>query len=184
MRLNDITWANRISLIRIGLAVVFISCFRSVPGSLLTASVLAAIAAQLTDHLDGYIARKYPSSGVVGWVFDSVSDRAFYIAALLAFERELFLSEIIVWGFVLREIALYAIRVVVGDFETILHGFRKLTLVHAFLVRIGIAAGCLIPYSFVPPEIRAVLLNVLPLIFFFVTVFGFINLYLLLRKLS
>jgi phosphatidylglycerophosphate synthase len=178
MRAADISLSDRISLLRVALAFIFLVCFRSVPGALLTTSIIAAILAQISDHLDGYVVRKLSAASVRGWLFDSFSDRAFYIAALLAFEREFQLNEALVWAFVLREVALYAVRVAVGDFEILLPGFRKLALIHAAITRVGIVVGCLIPFHLPFAGIQALTATVLC-----ATTLGFLNLYLLIRKL-
>jgi phosphatidylglycerophosphate synthase len=178
MRAADISLSDRISLARVALAFIFLVCFRSVPSPLLTTSILAAVLAQISDHLDGYVVRKLSTASVRGWLFDSFSDRAFYIAALLAFEREFQLNEALVWAFVLREVALYAIRVAVGDFESLLPGFRKLALIHAAITRIGIVVGCLMPFHLLLAGMQT-----LTVIIFCATILGFLNLYLLIRKL-
>jgi phosphatidylglycerophosphate synthase len=67
---------NVVSLIRVPLAVLFVGLFRREPGSLLTASIVVAVIAQFTDHLDGYLARRTTGKTVTGWLFDSVADRA------------------------------------------------------------------------------------------------------------
>ena len=175
-------WINRISLSRVALAFVFLVCFRADTGGLLTVSVTAAIVAQITDHLDGYLVRRFSAPSVVGWVYDSFADRSFYVAALLAFQREYDLDGLIVWAFVLRELALYAIRVVVGDFESLAPGFRKLALSHAAVTRIGIIQGCLMPYM-VSIENGNSLVLFLSFIFATATLLGFFNLLLLIRNL-
>lgn len=167
------------SLARLPLALLFVGLFRSEPGPLLTASVVAALLAQTTDHVDGYLARRFGKASVSGWLFDSVSDRAFYIAALLAFQREYGLNEFLVWAFILREICLYAFRIVVGDFEKARPGFRTLALVHAGLVRLGIALGCIIPFGILPISLNPeVVLSGAVLV---ATAFGYFCLLLLVR---
>lgn len=174
--LNPGDWA---SLARLPLSLFFIGLFRSEPGPLLSASIAVAVLAQATDHLDGYLARRFGQPSVSGWLFDSVSDRAFYIAAVLAFDREYGLSSFLVWAFAFREICLYAFRIVVGDFETVRPGFRKLALIHAGLVRGCIALGCIIPYQILPVALdgHALLFGALT----FATAFGYLCLYLLIR---
>jgi phosphatidylglycerophosphate synthase len=183
MRASGIKWTDRISLARIGLAFMFLACFRATAGGLLTISIASALIAQATDHVDGYLVRRFFAPSVSGWVYDSFADRSFYIAALLAFEREYVLNEFLVWTFILRELALYAIRVVVGDFETLAPGFRKLALFHAAVTRVAIAEGCIIPYlpsSFAEIHFYVALLT---LTFAGATLIGFFNLFFLIRNL-
>jgi phosphatidylglycerophosphate synthase len=165
--------ADWVSLSRVGLAFIFVGTFRNAPGALLAASIAVAVLAQLSDHLDGYLARRASLAGLRGWLFDSIGDRAFYIAALLAFDREYDLGEVLVWLFVLRELALYAFRLAVGDFETRRRGFRVLALGHAALVRIGIALGCILPLGILPRAVGACGVPALQTLFLLATLFGF-----------
>lgn len=174
-RLGDV-----VSLGRIALSVVFLVSFRPYYGLSLLTAVLAAVLAQISDHADGYLVRRYSNPTVAGWVFDSLADRAFYLAAILAFERELGFSLILVWLFMLRELWLYGVRVIVGDFHTITTSFRFLTLVHAGIVRAGIAVGCIYPFHWLPPTQNAFLAPLAEYVFWFATVVGYLNLIVLL----
>lgn len=169
------------SVARVPLALLFVGLFRREPGSLLTASIIVAVIAQATDHLDGYLARRTTGGTVTGWLFDSVADRAFYIAAVIAFDREYGLGSFLVWSFTFREICLYAFRVGVGDFKQLVPGFRKLVLIHAGIVRLGIITGCLIPYKILPASLNDPM--VVSAIFIAATAFGYLNLYVLAKSL-
>jgi phosphatidylglycerophosphate synthase len=170
-----------VSLARVPLALLFVGLFRREPGSLLTASIIVAVIAQATDHLDGYLARRTTGGTVTGWLFDSVADRAFYIAAVIAFDREYGLGSFLVWSFAFREICLYALRVGVGDFDRLIPGFRKLALIHAGVVRLGIITGCLIPYQVLPASLNDP--TVVSAILVAATAFGYLSLYLLVKRL-
>jgi phosphatidylglycerophosphate synthase len=150
MNRKSFTWADWVSSTRIVLALLFVSLFRAQPGALLASSIVVALLAQLSDHLDGYLARRQGVASFRGWLFDSVADRVFYISALLAFDREFGIGTVLVWLFAVREICLYAFRISLGDFEKRLPGFRKLALVHAGLTRVAIAFGCAIPFVTLP----------------------------------
>jgi phosphatidylglycerophosphate synthase len=164
------------------LALLFVGLFRREPGSLLTASIIIAGIAQATDHLDGYLARRTTGGTVRGWLFDSVADRAFYIAAVIAFDREFGLGSFLVWTFTFREICLYAFRVGLGDFDRLVPRFRKLVLIHAGVVRLGIITGCLIPYKILPASLNhhTILLGIL----IAATAFGYFSLYVLAKSLK
>lgn len=172
---------NVVSLIRVPLALLFVGLFRREPGALLTASIVVAVTAQLTDHLDGYLARRTTGKTVTGWLFDSVADRAFYIAAVIAFDREYGLGPFLVWSFTFREVCLYAFRVGVGDFDRLVPGFRKLALLHAGVVRLAIVIGCLLPYKVLPASLNnsTVVLAILAA----ATAFGYLCLYVLAKAL-
>jgi phosphatidylglycerophosphate synthase len=171
-----------ISLGRVPLALLFIALFRAQPGPLLTASIIVACAAQISDHVDGYLVRRLDSPSVIGWLFDSVSDRAFYMGAILAFEREFGINEFVVWLFVMREIVLYAVRVAVGDFERAYPGFRKLALLHAVIIRVAIVLGCALPFQFMPSAIQVEGILILNSLFFASAVLGYGSLTLLLKS--
>jgi phosphatidylglycerophosphate synthase len=180
MALRKLNWGDWASLSRVPLALLFVGLFRAEPGALLTAAIVVAILAQISDHLDGFLARKTGVPSVSGWLFDSVSDRAFYIGALVAFDREFGLNEIVLWAFILREICLYAFRIVTGDFERLRPGFRILALTHAGFVRLGIVVGCILPYGIMPAALQNGE-STLNGIFGFSTFFGYVCLYLLVR---
>ena len=177
-----LTSGDLVSLVRVPLALLFVGLFRGKPGSLLTASIIVAVIAQVTDHLDGYLARRTTGRTVAGWLFDSVADRAFYIAAVIAFDREYGLGSFLVWSFTFREICLYAFRVGVGDFEQLVPRFRKLVLVHAGIVRLGIVIGCLLPYKILPASLNNS--TVVTAILAAATAFGYLCLYLLTKALK
>ena len=173
--------SDLLSLTRVPLALLFVGLYRRDPGALLTASIIVAVMAQVTDHLDGYLARRTTGGTATGWLFDSVADRAFYIAALVAFDREYGLGAFLVWSFTFREVCLYAFRVGVGDFDKLVPGFRRLVLIHAGIVRLGIITGCLIPYKMLPASLNDP--TVLSVIFIIATAVGYYNLYVLIRSL-
>lgn len=177
---TSLSAADWVSLSRVVLALSFLVLFQADPGALLVICIGIALAAQLSDHLDGYLARVGQCESTRGWVFDSVADRAFYVAALLAFDREYALGPLLLWLFVMREIALYASRVSLGDFEARRPGFRRLALTHALLVRTGIALGCFMPFASSTGvfENRTVILQVA---FGVATAFGYSCLMLLAR---
>jgi len=177
--LNPCDW---VSLIRVPLSLLFVGFFRREPGSLLTASIIVAGIAQATDQIDGYLARRTTGGTTTGWLFDSVADRAFYIAAVIAFDREFSLGSFLVWSFTFREICLYAFRVGVGDFEQHMPGFRKLVLVHAGVVRFAIVTGCLVPYKILPTSLNDP--TVVWAILVAATALGYLNLYVLAKSLK
>lgn len=134
-----------LSLMRIPLALAFLVVFElSSFVSLITAAIIAVVA-QVLDHLDGWVIRRVSEPSLEGWLFDSVSDRAFYVAAVLAFGREYGIPEALIWALILREVCLYAVRVSVGEFAERLPQSRVLALVHAGLIRAAIALGCGFP---------------------------------------
>lgn len=169
MRLSRTWGPNAVCLSRVVCAFVFVWSFRAHPGPLLTISIWAAVLAQLTDQIDGWLARKLGVVSDIGWLFDSVADRAFYIAALLAFQREYGLSEALIWLFTMREITLYAARIALGDF----YSYRTGALWHAAVVRCGIALGCAAPFHILPAIIQEQALSIVSFIFWGSTILGY-----------
>jgi phosphatidylglycerophosphate synthase len=157
--------------------LIFVWCFRIHSEVLLTVSIWAAVTAQLTDHIDGWLARKLGVVSETGWLFDSVADRSFYIAALLAFQREYGLSEALLWLFTMREMTLYATRIALGKF----HLYRTGALWHAGAVRCGIALGCAAPFHILPSPVQENVLTFVSSIFWASTILGYV---LLIRLLA
>lgn len=176
MSLAGIRLGDWVSIGRIALSFLFVVLFRAHPGAMLTASIVVAVLAQLSDHLDGYLIRRTSAPSVNGWLFDSVADRAFYIAAILAFQREYGLSDIAAWLFVMREIILYAVRVVVGEFETDSLRYRNRAIFHAAIIRVAIMLGCLAPLQILPAWVQD---NIVPILSGFIFVSAALGYYFL-----
>jgi phosphatidylglycerophosphate synthase len=181
LNLKAFSAADWVSLSRIPLALVFVLMFRAEPGTMLTICVAAAVIAQLSDHVDGFLARRRGIPPATGWLFDSIPDRAFHVAALLAFQQEYGLAGWLVWGFVLREMGVYALWIAVGDFEEIRPGFRPLGLIHAGLIRLAIALGCALPYRLAPAAVQQAGLTIMAALVAASTLFGFYCLLLVVR---
>lgn len=137
--------ATVISGLRIPLGIAFLSIFQKDNINSVCICIAIALIAQISDHLDGWIVRRYSSPSLSGWIEDSFSDRAFYIGCLLAFEREYNINLAIVWIFIMREILYYAVRVTSGDFVICYKKSRFVILLHAGVVRVAIAILCLFP---------------------------------------
>lgn len=182
MSLPGLRLGDWVSISRIGLSFLFVALFRAHPGPLLTASIVVAALGQISDHLDGYLIRRTSAPTVEGWLFDSVADRAFYIAAILAFQREYGLSEIAAWLFVMREVILYAVRVAIGKFEADFGRYRARAIFHAGIIRVGILIGCLAPLSVLPNWIQENIVNILSGFIFVSAAIGYYFLILLLRS--
>lgn len=171
------TPADAVSLLRVLLALVFVAFFATKPGWQLDLCVGVAILAQVTDHIDGFLARRSGYASEVGWLVDSGSDRAFYIAALLAFERAYGLSLVLVWLFILREIALYATKIATREFKH----YREGAFVHAALTRVGILFGCLVPYGWFGRELETKATLIITALIIAATISAYAHLALMIR---
>ncbi len=176
-----LAFADLISLLRLPLAGAFLLLFEAKAGLQLGVCIGVALLAQASDHLDGYLARNLERSPLIGWLFDSLADRVFYVAALLAFASAYGLALPLIGLFVLREIGLYVLRACLGDFELRRSGFRKYALAHAALVRCGIVFGCVIPWGLLPGTRQDQILG-LSLCFITAIAFGYFCLALLVRS--
>ena len=174
-----IRWGDWVSISRIALSFVFLVLFSPQPGVSLTICIVVAALAQVSDHLDGYLVRRQGGPTLDGWLFDTVADRAFYIAAFLAFGREYGLSTIAVWLFIMREIILYAVRLVVGEFGS---DYRTRAIIHATIVRLTIVAGCLAPLGISPSQLSENIPSILTALIFVSVVLGYYNLAILIRQ--
>lgn len=163
--------ANIISISRVPIGIAFLVTYNIENKSLLLCSLIILIIAQVSDHIDGYVARIYNSVSNTGWLFDSYGDRAIYTAAILAYQRELGVIDIVVLIFLLQEIAYYAVRVAVGDFRKFYPRFRTQILIHAGLVRTWIFFGCIAPFYDI--YVR----EFVNLFVFLSTIYGFYKLY-------
>src|SRR5256885_13670424 len=105
---------NALSLSRIGLAMLFVVCYQRRAG-LLYASFALWVVALSTDLLDGYLARRWRVASSYGRYWDSMGDKSFYAAVIIAFNAQGFLSPLISWALIAREVALYVTRILFSE---------------------------------------------------------------------
>ncbi len=101
---------NSLSLSRIGAGLLFVVCFQR-KAALFWASVALCIVALITDLLDGYLARRSHVASIEGRLWDSLGDKSFYAATIIAFTAHGFLGPLVSWALIAREVALYITRV-------------------------------------------------------------------------
>jgi cardiolipin synthase len=119
------SFVNFLSLSRIGIAFLFILCFHR-KAALFYVSILLFVIAWATDLLDGYLARKFRIASTYGRHWDSLGDKAFYTAAIVAFNSQGFLAPLLSWALIFREIALYITRIL------FIENLPKMTRLHPF----------------------------------------------------
>ncbi len=111
--------ANKLTLTRIALTVLFIALFLSGKEYSNTAALLVFIAAALTDYYDGKIARERGQRTVFGDLFDPLADKILVLSAFLCFltvrfDPPLGATIVPVWAVIVivsREIAVTGLRV-------------------------------------------------------------------------
>lgn len=102
---------NKLTILRIALAFVFI-IFLFLPG--ITAKILALLAfllASATDFLDGYLAKKNNQITDFGRLMDPIADKILILSAFLAFVQMQLVPAWMVVVIIFREIAVTGLRI-------------------------------------------------------------------------
>jgi phosphatidylglycerophosphate synthase len=136
MRLAFHNLPNYLSLSRIPIAATFLVLFDDRDITRFGCSLGLLALAALTDFLDGRLARAFRLSSRTGYFIDGLGDKAVYIAILLVIYREDANQYILPWLLILREIVLYALRVIEPVSSDTLRELRKLSLAYALLIRL------------------------------------------------
>ena len=131
---------NSLSLSRIGLALLFVVCFQR-RAELLYVSVALCVVALATDVLDGYVARRLKVASIHGRLWDSLGDKSFYAAVIIAFNAQGFLGELVSWALIVREVALYITRVLFIEKLPKIEEIRPWTNWHGYFMYLTIVLG-------------------------------------------
>lgn len=126
-----------LSFSRVALGLVFIIVFTAHDFGNAIIALSIIVIAQVTDHLDGWVARKFSKPSRSGYLQDSVADKAFQLAVLLALTREYQLQISMVWLVMLREITVLAIRIQRPFTHEQMQQLRPHSIAFAFLLRGG-----------------------------------------------
>lgn len=137
---------NALSLSRIGLAMLFVVCFQRQAG-LLYVSIALCVVALATDVLDGYLARRWRVASIRGRLWDSLGDKSFYAAIILAFNAHGFLGPLVSWALIVREVALYITRVLFIEKLPKIEQIRPWTNWHGYFMYLTIVLGLLRMYA-------------------------------------
>jgi CDP-diacylglycerol--glycerol-3-phosphate 3-phosphatidyltransferase len=140
------TIPNSLSLSRIVMALVFVLCFQR-QAALLYIAVSACAVALVTDLLDGYCARRMKVASINGRLWDSLGDKAFYAAVIVAFNAQGYLGPLVSWALIVREIALYITRVLFIEKLPKIEQIRPWTNWHGYFMYITIILGLLRMYA-------------------------------------
>jgi phosphatidylglycerophosphate synthase len=151
------TLVNSISLSRVGLALVFVICFQRY-AVLLDLAVAMCMIALVSDLLDGYFARKLNVASVHGRLWDSLGDKTFYIAAIIAFNAQGFLDPLLSWALITREVALYITRILYIENLPKIEQTRPFTNWHGYFMYLTIILGLFRMYV----EIRGLSFTIYP----------------------
>lgn len=136
-----------LSASRLPLAAIFLFMITDPSGLLRRISLIPLLLLLVTDTLDGALARRWRVDSTIGYVLDGVADRAAYLASLLALGAALHLSAVVVYGIVLRDIMLYALRALMPQWSRRLGDYRLAAKANALVLRIFLAQGFALVYA-------------------------------------
>lgn len=122
------------------LAMLFVVCFQR-RADLLYVSAVSWLLALASDVLDGYLARKLGVASIRGRLWDSLGDKAFYVAVITAFTAQGFLTPLLSWGLLTREITLYITRVLFIEKLSSIERIRPWTNWHGYFMYLTIVLG-------------------------------------------
>jgi CDP-diacylglycerol---glycerol-3-phosphate 3-phosphatidyltransferase len=137
---NPRSLVNSLSLSRIGLALLFVVCFQRRAGFLYASGALWVVAL-ITDLLDGYLARRWKVASAYGRYWDSMGDKSFYAAVIIAFNAQGFLSPLISWALIAREVALYVTRILFSEKLPNIEQIRPWTNWHGYFMHLTLVLG-------------------------------------------
>ena len=131
---------NSFSLSRVAMGLLFVVCFQR-SASLLYVSIVLCAVAWATDITDGYLARRMQVDSILGRHWDSLGDKSFYAAIIIAFNTRGFLGPLVTWGLMVREVALYITRVLFVEKLPNIEQIRPSTNWHGYFMYITIILG-------------------------------------------
>lgn len=131
---------NAISLSRIGLALLFVLCFQPAAGWLYVSVGVCAVALA-TDIGDGLLARWFGIASIKGRHWDSLGDKAFYVAVIVAYLNHGLLGPTLGWALLVREIALYITRILYIENLPAVEQIRPFTNWHGYFMYAVIVLG-------------------------------------------
>jgi len=132
------TLPNVLSLSRIPIGGLIILVYSDKDLGQFIVALCLLLLALLTDVVDGYLARKLGIASDHGYLLDGLGDRAVYLAVILTFYAGNELWGLAAWLLILREVTLYAVRVVQTEWSIKLAETRMLSLCHAFVFRLWV----------------------------------------------
>lgn len=108
---------------------------------LLYVSIALCVIALATDVLDGYVARRLKVASIHGRLWDSLGDKSFYAAVIIAFNAQGYLGELVSWALIVREVALYITRVLFIEKLPKIEEIRPWTNWHGYFMYLIIVLG-------------------------------------------
>lgn len=131
---------NSISLARIPIALLFVASFKE-NDTLFYVSLALCVMAFATDVLDGFCARRFGVASIKGRHWDSLGDKTFYVAVIVAFLSNNLLGPLICWALLTREVALYITRILFIEKIDQVEQIRPYTNWHGYFFYATIVLG-------------------------------------------
>lgn len=129
---------NALSISRIVFAALIILISAQLTVRTYLATLFLLITALLTDALDGRLARRWKVTSALGYVLDTMGDRAIQLALVLVFLVRYSFHPLFVWLLIFRDISIYAVRVLSKDWLEKSRRMRSISLFHYIALRIWI----------------------------------------------
>jgi CDP-diacylglycerol--glycerol-3-phosphate 3-phosphatidyltransferase len=127
---------NVLSASRIVAAIAILLLSGRLDAARFTATAIVLLIALITDFLDGYLARRSGQTTELGYILDTMGDRAVHLALLLIFLVRYDFSPLIVWLLIFRDIGIYAVRLLARNWLSKSLGARWLSKVNAGALRL------------------------------------------------
>jgi CDP-diacylglycerol--glycerol-3-phosphate 3-phosphatidyltransferase len=102
------------------------------------ACVCLVVIAQLSDRLDGWLARRWSTPSTAGYLQDSVADKLFHFGCLLGLALVHPGLAVLVWGVLVREFVIMGFRVIAPDLTAHLRAYKASSVIFTALLRGGI----------------------------------------------
>ena len=127
---------HALSVSRIVLAALIILASVHLTLPTYVATLCFVLIAMVTDALDGFLARRWGTTSDLGYVLDTMGDRAVHLALVLVFLVRYSFHPIFVWLLIFRDVAIYAVRVMSKDWLRRSKDMRPIFLFHTTCLRI------------------------------------------------
>jgi phosphatidylglycerophosphate synthase len=127
---------NALSLSRVILAILVIVASIRLDVATYVATLCMLVVAAITDGLDGYLARRWRATSELGYVLDTMGDRAIQLALVLVFLVRYSFHPLFAWLLIFRDIGIYAVRLLADDWFARTKRMRPLILFHTTTLRL------------------------------------------------
>ena len=142
---------NKLTLLRVFLIPVFMFLFLLCGTVGIYLAIAVFILATFTDHLDGYLARKYKQVTTFGKLMDPLADKLLIISALVCFlAKDIpYMNAWVIMIIIARELIVTGIRLIaMGERKVIAaSGLGKLKTVSQFVMVVGVMINYIVDLS-------------------------------------